>query len=70
VQQVQGCDAVGVGFVHPLHVIIDPAGRFANLLDLLLDGFGEDQVFGAPCVCSPGDSVYRLLEVGHELRRQ
>jgi hypothetical protein len=70
VQQVQGCDAVGVGFVHPLHLIIDPAGRFANLLDLLPDGFGEDRVFGAPCACSAGYSVYRLLEVGHELRRQ
>jgi hypothetical protein len=54
VQQVQGCDAVGVGFVHPLHVIVDPAGRFANLLDLLPDGFGEDRVFGAPCACSAG----------------
>jgi hypothetical protein len=67
VHQVQGCDAVGVGFVHPLHVIIDPAGRFANLLDLLLDGFGEDRVFGAPCACSAGHSVYRLLKVGHDL---
>jgi hypothetical protein len=44
VQQVQGRDAVGVGFVHPLHMVIDPADRLADLLDLLLVGLGENRV--------------------------
>jgi hypothetical protein len=55
VQQVQGRDAVGVGFVHPLHmVIIDPAGRLADLLDLFPDGLGENRVLGAACGTQPG----------------
>jgi hypothetical protein len=70
VQQVQGRDAVGVGFVYPLHMVIDPAGCLADLLDLLPDGLGENRVLGAACACSPGHGVYRLLEVGHELSRQ
>jgi hypothetical protein len=61
VQRVQGCDAVSVVFVHPLHVIIDPAGRFANLLDLLPDGFGENGVFGAACTCSARAIVSTLF---------
>jgi hypothetical protein len=37
VQQVQGSDAVGVGFVHPLHVIIDSAGhdRYVHFFTIL-----------------------------------
>jgi hypothetical protein len=70
VQQVQGGNAVGVGFVNPFHMVIDSAGRLADLLDLLPDGFGENRVFGAACACSPGHSVYCLLEVGHEFSRQ
>jgi hypothetical protein len=54
-----------VGFVHLLHMIIDPLGRLANLLNLLPDGLGENRTLGAACACSPGYGVYPLLEVGH-----
>jgi hypothetical protein len=59
-----------VGFVHPLHVIVDLSGRLANLLNLLPNSLSENRVLGAAGTCSPGQGVYPFLEVVNELSRQ